>query len=94
MSWSSADALVDEAAFGRAGLLPLPPPGGVQLKAAPQPQGLICCCGCHCSPIGAHGQTEHPGCVTWDVRRKKVKAIHRMVGTYSPPILRVFVTVN
>lgn len=35
MSWSSADALMDEAAFGRTGLLPLPPPCRVQLKAAP-----------------------------------------------------------
>lgn len=93
-SWSSADALVDEAAFGRAGLLPLPPPGRVQLKAAPQSQGLICCCGCHCSPIWAHGQTEHPGCVTWDVRRKKVRAIHRMVGTYKPSNFESFCNVN
>ena len=44
ISWSLTDALVDEAAFGCTGLLPLPPPGRVQLKAAPQPQGLICCC--------------------------------------------------
>lgn len=44
MSWSSTDALMDEAAFDCTGLLSLPPPGRVQLKAAPEPQGLICCC--------------------------------------------------
>lgn len=44
LSGALTNALVDEAAFRRAGFFPLPPPCRVQLKAAPQPQSLICCC--------------------------------------------------